>query len=436
MRRVTITAVGCLLVPSSLLAVQQAADPKPLASSHESVSGTDSFIGGGRRNRASGDRSVVTGGYGNVASGYGATISGGQLNKASGAWSIVSGGASSLAKGEYATVGGGQLNRAEGPGSVVAGGSRNEALTGYYDTGYSVVSGGAGNRAEGDYSTVAGGGQNTAFRLAVVGGGRDNHAAETGSTIAGGAGNVTGYWSTVSGGLTNDASGIGFNTIGGGNYNRTSAQGRSGWFSTIAGGFFNDSVGYCSTVPGGRANVAVGDFSFAAGAFTRADHHGSFVWGDRSGLPGSPQASSAEDEFNIYASGGTRIFSSGDGSTGVLLAPGGGSWTSVSDRNAKENFEPVDGQAILDQLASIPISTWNYKAQGDSVRHMGPMAQDFYAAFGLGLGDNGIDTIDPDGVALAAIQALNAKLDAELAKKDAEIAALRERLGERVRTAE
>ena len=75
-------------------------------------------------------------------------------------------------------------------------------------------------------------------------------------------------------------------------------------------------------------------------------------------------------------------------------------------------------------MVEIPIATWNYKAQDESVRHMGPMAQDFHAAFGLGVSDKLIDTIDPDGVALAAIQGLNALVR----EKDAEIAELRERL--------
>jgi len=170
----------------------------------------------------------------------------------------------------------------------------------------------------------------------------------------------------------------------------------------------------------------------AAGRRAKAIHNGSFVWGDSVDVD---KSSSAVNQFNVYASGGTRIFSNSAASAGVLLAPGGGSWTSVSDRNAKENIEVVDAREILERVASIPISTWNYKAQDDSIRHMGPMAQDFYAVFGLGLGETGIDTIDPDGVALAAIQGLRAEKGEEmavlaerLAEKDAQIAALQARL--------
>ena len=90
-----------------------------------------------------------------------------------------------------------------------------------------------------------------------------------------------------------------------------------------------------------------------------------------------------------------------------------------------------EGRGVLERLVSMPLSTWNYKAQDDSIRHMGPMAQDFHAAFGLGVSDKLIDTIDPDGVALAAIQGLHALVEENeirLAEKDAEIDELRARL--------
>ncbi len=165
-------------------------------------------------------------------------------------------------------------------------------------------------------------------------------------------------------------------------------------------------------------NSALGNHSFAAGRRAKANHNGAFVWGDR--LP-FDKTSSAPNEFNVYCSGGARFFSNSAATTGVLLAAGGGSWSAVSDRASKENVEAVDGRAVLERLVSMPLSTWNYKAQDDSIRHMGPMAQDFNAALGLGVSDKLIDTIDPDGVALLAIQGPNERL----AEKDAEIAELR-----------
>ena len=60
---------------------------------------------------------------------------------------------------------------------------------------------------------------------------------------------------------------------------------------------------------------------------------------------------------------------------------------------------PVNGQAVLARLAEVPITTWNYETQDPTIRHMGPMAQDFHAAFGLGESERHIPTIDADGVA-------------------------------------
>ena len=68
---------------------------------------------------------------------------------------------------------------------------------------------------------------------------------------------------------------------------------------------------------------------------------------------------------------------------------------------------PVEPKQILEKLAAVPVATWNYKAEDKSIRHMGPMAQDFYGAFGVGEDDTHITTVDADGVALGAIQGLN-----------------------------
>jgi hypothetical protein len=117
--------------------------------------------------------------------------------------------------------------------------------------------------------------------------------------------------------------------------------------------------------------------------------------------------------------------------TGVQLAAGGNAWAPVSDRAAKEDFAPVDGAEILERLATLPIETWKLRGQEPSIRHMGPMAQDFYAAFGLGESDRPISTVDADGVALAAIQGLYHLVQvqaAHLTAQQGQIAALEARL--------
>jgi hypothetical protein len=130
------------------------------------------------------------------------------------------------------------------------------------------------------------------------------------------------------------------------------------------------------------------------------------------------------ERFNIWAPGGTRVLTNAAGTTGVTIAAGAGSWSTLSDRNAKRDFEVVDTREVLDRVAAMPVYRWRYAEERSAAAHMGPVAQDFRAAFGLGDGDRTIATVDADGVALAAIQGLNAKVDA---KVDAQAAALAER---------
>jgi hypothetical protein len=105
-------------------------------------------------------------------------------------------------------------------------------------------------------------------------------------------------------------------------------------------------------------------------------------------------------------------------STGAYLSSGG-TWTNSSDAAKKAGFQDVDGDELLTKLARMPIRSWNYRAEDSTTRHIGPTAQDFRAAFGLGDGDKAIATVDADGVSLAAIQALVRRvgqLEAQLAQ--------------------
>jgi len=77
----------------------------------------------------------------------------------------------------------------------------------------------------------------------------------------------------------------------------------------------------------------------------------------------------------------------------------------------KQTSQPFDARQILDQLTAIPVQGWSYKSEAPSIRHIGPMAQDFFAAFKLGEDDKHITTVDEGGIALAAIQGLNQKLE-------------------------
>ncbi len=125
----------------------------------------------------------------------------------------------------------------------------------------------------------------------------------------------------------------------------------------------------------------------------------------------------------IFNSNNTLRISAGADAAELELDDGGdmtilGTLTENSDKNNKMAIEPVDTGAILEKVAALPVSAWTYKHDArDGIRHIGPMAQDFYALFGTGASDRGISTLDTSGVALAAIQALsqqNAELRARL----------------------
>jgi hypothetical protein len=277
-----------------------------------------------------------------------------------------------------ATIGGGggsgYLNRVTDYFSTIGGGSTNQAgddAGTVIDNGYATVCGGYSNTASSSTATVGGGQSNTASGdAATVGGGKDNAAS--------------GDHATVGGGYANTA---------------------SAYHATVGGGA-NNSAGYYAAVPGGSENEAQGSYSFAAGYRAKANNQGCFVWGDATL---ADVTCSTNNRWVARASGGVYFYTNADLTSGVYVAPGGGSWSSVSDRALKENVESVDSQALLARLAQVPVSTWNYKSQDASIRHIGPMAQEFYAAFGVGEDDTHITTVDADGVALAAIQGLYAE---------------------------
>lgn len=272
----------------------------------------------------------------------------------------------------------------------------------------SIIGGYEGNiLADGIVGATISGGGNVADRNRVY----DNY-----STISGGIGNIAGSndgstqdttnapYVTISGGHDNVAEAP-YATVGGGINNVASAA-----RSVVAGGSNNTANGLASTVLGGESNFAAGDYSVAIGERARLTgvSDNTFLWNDGE-YTGNPIASA--NRFIAISTRGAAFYSgvSSDGSTitsGVNLAAGAGSWSTFSDRNVKEDFEPVDTQTVLDALAAMPLTTWEYIAQ-DDVRHMGVMAQDFRAAFGLGVDERHIDTVDMDGVLVASVQALN-----------------------------
>jgi hypothetical protein len=203
---------------------------------------------------------------------------------------------------------------------------------------------------------------------------------------------------------------------------------------TRASGDYGMAFGFGCTASGGytfaagESNTASGFASVALGfhAHTNA-RQGSFVFADRS----SPDTLRAglNHSANWRISGGFRMFTSSNLSTGVTVQSGAvtsnwgqsnaviststgaylstsGVWTNTSDVNRKHHFEQVSGEDVLERLRKMPVTSWTYKTEADSIRHIGPMAQDFYKAFKLGADNKAIGTVDEAGVALVAVKAL------------------------------
>jgi hypothetical protein len=261
------------------------------------------------------------------------------------------------------------------------------------------------NQVGDHYGTVSGGLSNRA------GNGSGSPADRAFATVGGGIGNTaSGYSSTVAGGGANIATG--------------------NW-STVGGGSVNRAYGHRSTVAGGADNVAAGDHSWAGGrrakthsaGATPVDHAGAFAWADSANFDFNTIAA---DEFAVRSAGGVRFVTAIDGTgtptwTCGVSGGAGGSWGCTSDRDAKTDLVALDGAATLERLAALPVYQWTAKDDPRRTAHAGPTAQDFMAAFGLGDNDRMIGFADAQGVALAAIQGLNSKLEERLAERDARI---------------
>jgi hypothetical protein len=368
--------------------------------------GGDNQAGDGPADPNNAGAATVGGGWGNTAAAQVSTVGGGYNNLASGDASSIGGGNGNVASGWGSTVGGGAGNTASGHGAVIAGGG------GWDEIASSVIT----NTASGDWSTI--------------GGGRENNVSTKGSTIGGGERNVaggTGTHNTISGGAYNTTRDGIVNTIGGGEHNTVSSE---GW-GTVGGGFFNTVSASAATVPGGFMNKAEGLYSFAAGRKAHAVHDGTFVWADSSD---HVFLSNFADQFSVRSTAGARFVLNIDGSglpTWQCTVVNGGSWACSTPLNLNQTQSVVDGAETLERLSQVPISTWSVKSQGETVRHIGPLAQDFYSAFGLGEDDQRIATIDLDGVALSAIQGLHAQnqaLQAENAVMRSEVDDLKARV--------
>jgi hypothetical protein len=348
---------------------------------YKGYGGNGAFIGAGADNQNAGTDGFVGAGYENAVSGSGSFVgAGGALNQTGNTIEVAdsfigAGTSNSITGGSQSFIGTGTSNSiSNGMASFIGAGDFN----GVTAPGAFIGAGG-----------VLNGGNQNAGRDAFIGAGDQNViAANSGDAFIG-----EGRSNTIEKSAR-------YATILDGQQNTVDAA-----YATVLGGANNTASGSYAVVPGGDGNVAHGVASFACGDDAEAEYDGSFVWGDYNKSSSAVVEDSQANEFVARASAGVYFYSNEDATSGVELPAGGGSWMSLSDRNAKTDTSRLDDQSVLARLAALQVSRWRYRTE-PAVRHVGPMAQDFYEAFGVGEDDRHITSIDEAGVALSAIKAL------------------------------
>jgi len=364
----------------------------------------------------------------------------GMLNTADSNYSVVVGGKNnhihldSTGNSDFSTMGGGQANNSSHSTYGVLGGGKENGLSSAM---YGVVGGGFRNRALNSFATVSGGKMNnSSAKYSTVIGGAKNNATGDNSTVAGGINNDSTGKNSFSGGKGNLSSGessvtLGENNIASGARSIALGYGNSASnLQSIALGRENNATGVQAFAQGfktkalGHVSVAMGVYaeangfaSFAFGKSVKAGSDGTVVFGDSNGghnngivgtFPINERTGDVENKFFGFFENGYHLYTTAGTSSvsGVYLNGGSGAWNTLSDKNSKENFKEINNQEILNKLIAMPIESWNYKSQNNNIRHIGPYAQDFNQAYGLGDGKLSINTIDSDGIAFVSLQAL------------------------------
>lgn len=204
--------------------------------------------------------------------------------------------------------------------------------------------------------------------------------------------------------------------------------------SNVAGGFCSTVIGYTDSAMGqgcvalGYRMLASQDYSVAIGYRGRAIHEGSLVLSDASSLSAtlsSYTTSSADNQFTARYAGGYRLFTNDDMNVGVSLTPSDNSWNIISDSTKKERFLKADGEAMLVKLRHMRLGSWSYK-KVPGMRHYGPMAQEFYAAYGKdAYGTIGNDTTINQANLEGALMIMVKALEERTATQAEEITALK-----------
>jgi hypothetical protein len=299
------------------------------------------------------------------------------------------------------------------------------------------------NRVTADFGTVSGGRDNSARNYAAtVGGGYLNAASGFAATIPGGQQNVAS-------GNQSFAAGIRANAVHDGSFVWSDRSSLDPFFSTAENQFSVRAGGGIRLA--GNLQLDEGDYRYLSlsGGNSLGYIYGSFpALGDGVHLAYNHYYNKFGSSQILHNDGATSRLTVGYGFVGLYVGGVGaapvtqrllatssgitvnGTFNNQSDRNAKQDFAPINSAQILEKVARLPLSEWSYK-DDPATRHLGPVAQDFRAAFEIGTDDRHIAPLDEGGVALAAIQGLNQRMEeqrAELKEKEMEITELKQRL--------
>jgi hypothetical protein len=335
-----------------------------------------------------------------------ATVAGGQANKIGrgSEKSVISGGCANTVEDFFgsATIAGGQINTSE------------------YNSSFGVIGGGVQNTIVSNsvYATIPGGSRNAAASFAFAAG-RRAKANHTGAFVWADSQDADFASTAANQFLIRAAGGVGIGT-------------------TAPDAPLHVQSGAVGVTLNSRALLGlerVGD-TWLQMITTTSNHAGLIFGSPADSLDASLRYNNLggrELAFRTLQSTCMVILTNGNvgiGNTGpsdrltvVNARCDGSSWINASARRLKQDFAPVDTQAVLEKVVALPLRQWSYKAQPDQT-HLGPVAQDFRAAFGLGADDASIATVDADGVALAAIQGLNEKLQVRSQKSEDRIQTL------------
>ncbi len=437
------------------------------------INAYDATIGGGDENtiQTNANQATIGGGDGNtiLAGSIIATIAGGSFSKTGSPYTTIGGGAShsigtnsnsgtisggydhiisdntydaTIGGGSshfigtnsaYSTISGGRVNVIgdNATSSTIAGGLENSVQPGAL---YASLGGGTLNNISGGYATIPGGWGNSAAGQYSFAAGQYAQADYDGAFVWSDASTATPYSSTTSNQFAVRATGgVQFDTFGAG-----MKVDRQPVAITSANQTFTGANTFANSVQIGNASAPYQHLSMSGGNSTGFLYGSYPKWGDGIHLGYNYYANAVGADQIPNAGGGTSRISANYGE--IVLAVGDvgnpptsvmldatlagvtvyGTFNNLSDRKAKQDFAPVSPSHILEEVAQLPVSEWSYKTD-PGTRHIGPVAQDFYSTFKIGTDDKHIAPIDEGGIALAAIQALNQKVN----EKDQEIQVLK-----------